>query len=228
MGTLNPRPVPRPMKGTPLAPGRKLQFIVIDAENGNRSSTWIVKTGRTKDDIYLMEIVTGRGWKASHHNDAGIWRIAMTREIAEQWGLERLDVDEWPRETPQNGWSEGVAVLIPSVYLRPSTQAISKETVQVPLMAGYEAIVVRLFFEEPDSSYFETPYSFPIGMLARPNGGKVIVIGEPTTLELNEKVKLEELRSSAQESLGDEPHPSGRLVGVGKMGDRRVLIDMVI
>jgi hypothetical protein len=215
------------MKGTPIPCGRKLQFIVIDVENGHRSSTWTVKTGKSKDDVYLMEVVTGGGWKASHHNDAGIWRISMTREIAEKWDVERLDVDEWPRETPQNGWSEGVAVLIPAMYLRPSNEAIPKKIVQVPLKQGYRAMVVRLFFEEPDASYFETPYSFPIGSMARSNGGKVIVIGEPTTLEDSEIAKLQVLRASAQESVGNQPHPSGRLVGVARMDDHRVLIDMV-
>jgi len=216
------------MEGESLKPGKKLRFVVINPENGDRSSTWTIKTGRKKDDVYLMEIVTGGGWKASHHNDAGIWRIAMTKESATRWGLKRQDIDEWRREPPTNGWSEGVAVLVPARYLRPNSETISSETVQVPLTSRYSAIVIRLFFEEPNAIYFETPYSFPVGTMSRSNGGTLIVIAEPIILEDAQIERIEELRRQARESENDQPHPSGRIVGVARMDDHRVLIDMCV
>lgn len=215
-------------KMQPLLPGKDLRFVVVDTENGNQSSTWIIKTGRKKDDIYLMEIVTGKGWKASHHNDAGLWRIAMTSEGAAQWGLKRQEIDEWPRMPPVNGWSEGVAVLVPTGYLRSNLDQVSTHTIRIPLTPSYSAIVIRLFFEEPDAIFFETPYSFPVGIMLRSNGGRLIVIAEPTNLEEKQIEMIEELCNQARENQDDQPHPSGRVVGVARMDDHRTFIDICV
>lgn len=60
-----------------LAPGKSVKFVVEDPATGNRSSTWVIKTGKTKDDVYIFETEAGGKWKTSLHNDGGVWRIAM-------------------------------------------------------------------------------------------------------------------------------------------------------
>ena len=62
----------------PGNPGQAIKFVVVDPATGNQSSTWRVFTGKTTDDVYLLDVICGQTWKASHHNDGGVWRVAMT------------------------------------------------------------------------------------------------------------------------------------------------------
>src|SRR5580700_8720834 len=66
----------------PLAPRKSAKFVVEDPATGNRSAVWSIFTGRNRDDVYLLEVTTGKRWKTSHHNDGRAWRIAMTSEAA--------------------------------------------------------------------------------------------------------------------------------------------------
>ena len=115
---------------TPLGLGNALRFAVVDQLTGNRSATWRVWTGKNVDDVYLCESVTGQDWKVSHHNEWK-WRIAMAKERAEADGIERVVIVEW-RDGPERGWSEGVGLLVPRAYLRPSDEPLRPSVEQVP------------------------------------------------------------------------------------------------
>lgn len=99
-----------------LAPGKGVKLTVVDPSTGYRSSTWHVMTGRNVDQVFLQELATGPAWKVSHHNEPShatgqpAWRIAMTKEEAASRGSDRVVIDHWNPETPDQGWIEGVGV----------------------------------------------------------------------------------------------------------------------
>ena len=146
-------PVDRPL----LPPGKGVKFAVVDSVTGNRSSTWLVRTSRNKDDVYLLELRTGGTWKVSHHNEGGIWRIAETSEAATSVKSKREVVDHWHWPSPEHGgWREGVGVLIPSVYLRPDPDPLPPSVVQIPRFAEHAELAVKLLFEDraPQGAFF--------------------------------------------------------------------------
>jgi hypothetical protein len=158
------------------------QVRVVDPATGSQSSTWRVFTGKKKDDVYLLEVISGRTWKTSHHHDDGVWRVAMTSEASGEPGMPRAVIDQWPRVPPRKGWSEGVAVLVPCTYLRPSGTSVGRLVVRVPTSPEHSAVAVRLLFAEPGTvSVAELPGAFPVGVLSRPNGGSVylVAVGVP-------------------------------------------------
>ena len=188
-----------------------------------------MKTAKNHDDVYVMEESTTGLWKVSHHNDAGIWRIAMTREGAASWSAEREQIDEWLRDPPNGGWSEGVSIIFVRRYLRPDSLPVKSDTVEVPLLRPYTAFCVRIIFEESESDRIIIPHSFPVGVVSRSNGGNVIVIAEPFIIDAEADARIEEFRTGARMHISPADDGSTeRVIGVVLIGDRRMLIDMCI
>lgn len=211
----------------PLPPGKGLKFVVEDPATGNRSSTWRIWTGKTADDVYICEVESGGEWKTSLHNDWGKWRVAMTSEAAHQRGIPRAVLTAQERPVPEDdGWSEGVALLIPCSDLRPSSEPIPGGVIRVPTTPSHSAIGVRLLLQEHGSTTFTgLEGAFGIGVLVRPNGGAVYVVAQLTSLRRELIASLAVIRSDARSAV-----PSGaRYVGV-LVGDeeQQILVDLAL
>jgi hypothetical protein len=196
---------------------------------GYRSATWLVKTGKNRDDVYVLEVLSGGIWKTSHHNDGGMWRIAMTRDGADQLGVERQVLLDWSRPEPQEGWSEGVGVLFPNRYFRPMASPPKNDVVQIPVTSEFNGIATRILFEEPNATPFLFQPAFPIAILARSNGGRVYVLGEPVIIEPQQFETFETMCAEARSSLSEaEIASSNRIVGIGRMDQIRIHIDLCV
>jgi hypothetical protein len=190
-----------------------VKFVVVDGATGNRSSTWCAWTGKHVDDVYLLEVTTGPMWKVSHHNDGKVWRLAMTQEGATQLGVERPVIDHWVPSEPQEGWGEGVGVLVPCAYLRPATDPIPTSTVQIPTSPDHSAMWVRLLFEEPGAPELKSQPSYPVAALARCNGGTAWVIGQPEALGFEQHETLAAMCSEARTAMtNDQGQAAERLL----------------
>jgi hypothetical protein len=216
--------------GLPLTKaGGSIRFLVVDPITGNRSSTWMVKTAKKRDDVYLMERTTSGHWKASHHNDDQLWRIAMTKEASVELETKRVVFDEWPRPAPTMGWSEGVSVLVPCAYLRSSSAPVKDSVLKIPTSTFHSAICVSVLLEEDRAEVIrELPAAHPVARLARCNGGAVYVIAEPLSLGLEQHESLAEMRSDARRQFPAEAESPGRFVGVLRIDDRRLLVDLCV
>jgi hypothetical protein len=213
----------------PAKPGQAIKFMVVDPATGNQSSTWRVFTGKRTDDVYLLEVVSGPTWKTSHHNDGEVWRVAMTSEAADQRHTARVVIDEWPRMPPQEGWSEGVTVLVPSAYLRSSEAQVDSSVVRIPTSPEHSAVAVRLLFAESGTeSYIELSRALPVGVLSRPHGGAVYLVAEAVALNSKQHNSLAALCENARESVLAGDNPSGRFVGVLEAGEHRFLVDLTV
>ena len=152
-----------------VAPGKGCRFAVVDPLTGNCSSTWRVWTGRNVDQVYLMEMETGPLWKVSLHNEPGhvtgkpAWRIAMTKEEAQNQGIERPVIDHWIPEQPDDGWIEGPGVLIPFAYLRQLSEPLPPSVVQIRSSALCSGYSVRLFLEQAGALGIAFPPGHPSG-----------------------------------------------------------------
>ena len=212
-----------------VPPGRGVKFSAQDRDTGLHSSTWLVKTSKNHDDVYLAEINSSGLWKTSHHNEHGVWRIAMTKEGAIELGIERQVASSWPMPAAEDGWIEGVAVLVSKQYLGPLTKALKDDIVVVPMSSSHNGIVVRLFFEELDAVPSTFPAAFPIAVLDRFGGGLVYVLAEPVEIEQTQLHALEAMCAEARLSIPIEQLcEQNRFVGVGTMDTRRLVIDLCV
>lgn len=216
-----------------VAAGGELSFVVFEPTTGNRSSRWAVKTSGPapagkppRDDVYLWETTTGGRFKASHH--LGKWQIAMTGEYATAVGEERLVFDRRDPPSAGDGWREGVAVLVPCAYLRPSTAPLKSAVRKIPASPARSAVIVSLALEDEGASVMrQLPAAFPVGVLARSGGGSVWVVAEMISLGAREHETLARFcdQARAAYSPGDR---SGRFVGILAVDDRRMLVDLCI
>jgi len=219
-------PVDRPL----LPPGKGVKFAVVDSVTGNRSSTWLVRTSRNKDDVYLLELRTGGTWKVSHHNEGGIWRIAETSEAATSVKSKREVVDHWHWPSPEHGgWREGVGVLIPSVYLRPDPDPLPPSVVQIPRFAEHAELAVKLLFEDKGASGCVFPPSFPVAVLERAhNLGRVYVLAQAgANLGASQHAVLAEMCEKARAARPAAVNYN-RAVGVLRMRSQRALVDLAL
>jgi hypothetical protein len=211
----------------PLPPGAAVKFVAVDPHTGNRSAVWRVSTGKYKDDIYLMEVITGRSWKVSHHTAGGVARIAMTSEEARKNGRGRSVADEWKVEPTSRGWSEGVGVIIPCPYLRPATEQIADGVSTVGTSPRHSSVRIRLFFEEAEAEPVWVDNSFVIAILERPSGGLVWVVATPETLSSDELSFLAERCREFERDASEFPEEwDGRFIGVLVEGEGRWLVDL--
>jgi hypothetical protein len=212
----------------PLPSGKPLKFLVEDPLSGNRSSTWRIWTGKKIDDVFICEERSGGQWKTSLHNDWGKWRIAMTREAADDQGIQRPVLSEQARPMPVGGWSEGTALLIPCADLRPSSESIPNDVVRIPTSPTNSAVSVRLLLQEPGiTTYQSIENAFGFGVLERPNDGVVYVFAEPFSLSPEEHENIAEYRSDVRKSVPPE-YRDGRFVGILAIDDQRFLVDLAL
>lgn len=221
-----PRPSPWPRH---LPVGKGVKFATRDNATDLYSSTWLVKTSKNRDDTYLAEITSSGIWKTSHHNDGGIWRIAMTREGSIELGVERQVADEWPRPVAEDGWTEGVCVLMPKRYLAHLVTELKSDVVIIPMSEDHNGVAVRIFFEEPDTPTAVFPAAFPIAVLDRPNDGLAYVFAEPVQIEEPQFRSFEAMCDSARQHIPREQlQERNRFIGVGTMDERRLAIDLCV
>ncbi|MGA3221945.1 MAG: hypothetical protein ABSE77_23255, partial [Acidimicrobiales bacterium] len=193
------------------------------------SSTWSVFTGKTRDDVYLLEVTTGGMWKTSHHNEGGIWRTAMTAEAAAATGTRRPVLREWPRIAPKDGWSEGTAVLSPCAYLRPDRSEIAPDVIRIPTSPRHSAIAVRLMFSEAGTaSYSRVEDAFGVGVLLRAGGGTVYVVAQTVGLQRWQFESFAEMCRSAREQRSATTPGGGRFVGLLVGGEQQFLVDLTV
>ncbi len=211
----------------PLALGQPLRFAVVDAATGNRSATWRVWTSKKVDDVYLCESMTGGDWKVSHHNK---WksRIAMTKELAEADGVDRVVVVEW-RDQPDRGWREGVGLLIPCAYLRKSDNPLKPSVVQIPPSPTHSCVRIRLMFEEPGAVGRRFGRGFPVGVLNRFGGGRVYVLADPLSVSARTHKEFSAACNEARAARSpDRTYPTNRFVWVVRLGDQPVQVDLSV
>ena len=226
---MNQTQSPRPRWPLHLPAGKGVKLSAQDPTTGLHSSTWLVKTSRNHDDVYLAEVTSSGVWKTSHHNEFGVWRIAMTSEGAVELGVERQVASSWPMPTADDGWMEGVAVLIPKQYLGPLTNNLSSNVVVVPMSPNHNGIVVRSFFEEPDAISAAFPSAIPIAVLDRFGGGQVYVLAEPVEIEPPQLREFETMCAEAHQLIPlDQLRKQNRFVGVGRMDERRLVVDLCV
>jgi hypothetical protein len=213
----------------PLSPGRGVKFSLRDPVSGLQSSTWLVKTSKNHDDLYLAETGSGGYWKTSHHNESGVWRIAMTKEGATDLGVKREVASEWRMPIPEDGWIEGTAVLVPKKFLSPLTSTLKADVIVVPMSTEHNAVVVRLFFEEPGAKVAQFPAAFPVAVLERFGGGLVYVLAEPVTVDQPQLSEFDAMCTEAREFIPEaQLRALPRFVGVGIMDERRVVMDLSV
>jgi hypothetical protein len=222
--------VPRAVQWpTTLPAGHGIKFSLQDPESGLHSSTWLVKTSKNRDDVYLAEIISSGYWKISHHNESPNWRIAMTKEGAIELGVERQVASEWSKPIPSDGWIEGTAVLIPKQYLGRLTSTLKNDVMVVPMSKEHNGVVIRLFFEEPGAVVAQFPAAYPIAVLERWGGGLAYVLAEPVTIEKPQLEQLELMCAEARDFIPeDDLRIRPRFVGVGVMDERRLVMDLTV
>lgn len=212
----------------PLRSGKGIKFLVEDPSTGARSSTWRIWTHKNVDDVYICETKSGGQWKTSLHNEWGTWRIAMTREAARDQGIERSVKSEQEKPMPVEGWSEGTAILIPCVDLRPSSELIPNDVIRIPTSPTHSGVGVRLLLQEPGIANCQLiQEAFGLGVLMRSNGGVVYVFAEPVAFSSEQHESLAAFRSDALRSVPPE-HRDDRFVGILAVVDQRFLVDLAL
>lgn len=218
-----------------LAPGKGRRFSVVDPGSGKRGSTWRVWTGKNVDQIFIMEMATGPVWKVSLHNELSrttglpAWRIAMTNEAAADQGFERVVIDDWIPEEPISGWVEGVGILIPFSHLRAETEPLHTSVLQVPSATACSGYAVRLFLEGADAVGTAFPPGRPVMVMKRSNGGRAYVLATPVALAARQYEAFDTMCDEARASRSDDlSSPSDRFVGVVRIREQRVLVDLSV
>ena len=212
----------------PIPSGKGLKFLVEDPSTSKRSSTWRIWTGKNVDDVYICETKSGGQWKTSLHNDWGKWRIAMTKEAADDQDIQRPVLNEQERRMPVEGWSEWIAILIPCADLRFSSESIPNHVIRIPTSPAHSAVGVRLLLQEPGTvTYQPIQEAFGVGALMRSNGGAVYVFAEPVALEYEQHESLAKFRNDARRSVPPE-YRDGRFIGILAMDDQHALVDLAL
>lgn len=216
-----------------VAAGDGCKFAVVDRSTGHRSSTWRASTAKNVDQIYLMEMETGRDWKVSLHNEPGrdtgkpAWRIAMTSEGAREQGIERQVVDHWVPNEPEDGWIEGVGVLIPFSYLRAASQPLSPSVVQVATVDVCSGYYVRSFLADAGAVPMGFPPGFPVAVIDRCTGGRLYILAEPAVLAERQNEAFEALCEESRRDRSDDlDYATDRFVGVIRSKEQRLLVDL--
>ena len=180
------------------------------------------------DDVYICEVKSGSQWKTSLHNDWGKWRIAMTKEAADDQGIQRQVLSEQERPMPVEGWSEGITLLIPCADLRLSSESIPNDVIRIPTSPSHSAVIVRLLLQEPGIATFQPiQEAFGLGVPLRPNDGAAYVFAEPVALGYEQDESLDAFRIDARRGDHSE-HRNGRFVGILAIDDQRLLVDLAL
>ena len=218
-----------------LAPGKGSRFSVVDPGSGKRGSTWRVWTGKNVDQIYIMEMATGPVWKVSLHNELSrtarrpAWRIAMTMEAAQDQGIERVVIDDWIPEAPISGLVEGVGILIPFSHLRAETEPLHPSVLQVPSSTACSGYAMRLFLEETGAVGTAFPPGHPVMVMERSNGGRAYVLATPVDLAARQYEAFDAMCDEARAGRSDDlTYSSDRFVGVVRLREQRVLVDLAV
>lgn len=218
-----------------LAPGKGRRFSVVDAGSGKRSSTWRVWTGKNVDQVFIMEMATGPVWKVSLHNELSrttglpAWRIAMTKEAAQDQSIERAVIDDWIPEVPISGWLEGVGILIPFSHLRAEAEPLHPSVLQVPSSTACSGYAVRLFLEQAGAVGTAFPPGHPVMVMERSNGGRAYVLATPVDLAARQYEAFDAMCDEARAGRSnDVTYPSDRFVGVVRFREQRVLVDLSV
>jgi hypothetical protein len=152
----------------------------------------------------------------------------VTKEAADDQGIQRQVLSEQARPMPVEGWSEGITLLIPCADLRLSSESIPNDVIRIPTSPSHSAVGVRLLLQEPGiATYKPIQEAFGLGVLMRPNGGVVYVFAEPVALGYEEHESLAAFRSDARRSVPPE-HRDGRFVGILAINDHRLLVDLAL
>ena len=153
----------------------------------------------------------------------------MTSDAAKQQGVERQVIDHWIPEAPEDGWIEGVGVLIPFSDLRPETQALPLSVVQLPAVEGCEGFSVRCFLQDRGAIGLRFPPGVPVAVIDRCTGGRLYVLATPATLAQRQYDAFDAFREQARAARSDSlTYPTDRFVGVVKMRRQRVLVDLTL
>lgn len=175
-----------------------------------------------------MENATGGQYKVSHHS--GQWRVAETAESAAMRNSERAVFDSWEPPPIDRGWRECVAVAVPVAYLRPGEADPGPSVQRIYTVPTHSAIRIRFFYEYDGAAARVFGRAWPIGILATAAGGRIYVLGEPTTVPPQ---LFEEFASAArlarEERDHDVDYPTDRFILVARAGvHQRVLTDLTI
>ena len=150
-------------------------------------------------------------------------------EGAAKLGVDRDVASAWPMPEAEQGWIEGVAVLVSKRHLSPLSRTIKNNVVLVPTRDDHNGVVVRLFFEEVGAVSAAFPVALPIAVLDRFGGGRVYVFAEPVEIQNPQLEQLEAMCSSVRDSIASEElQEQNRFVGVGMMGARRIVLDLCV
>ena len=208
--------------------GKSIKFCIFDEVAKRYSSTWLVKTAKKSDDVYLAELGDAGFWKVSHHNESGEWRVATNRENTSVNAVRRNIAASWGMPPSFHGWVEGTPIVIPTSFLSPLDRELKNDVVIVPTSPLHNGNIVRLFFESPSAEPFGFPSAYPISAIDRVNDGRVYVIAEPVNLADNQMSTFKAMRDEAvsdrfESNLGAI---EGRFIGVGASGNQVVLVDL--
>jgi hypothetical protein len=153
----------------------------------------------------------------------------MTREGSIELGVERQVVDEWPQPVAEDGWREGVSVLMPKKYMERLATPLKNDVVVIPMPEKHNGVAIRIFFEDPDAVTAAFPAAFPIAVLDRPKGALAYVIAEPVQIEVSQFRSFEEMCDSARQHIPlDQLQQRNRFIGLGTMDQRRIAIDLCV
>jgi hypothetical protein len=93
--------------------------IAVGSPGGLRSSTWLIRGSRSRDDVYIGPRSVMGMWKLSLHGLVS-WRLARTAEYAKATGLDedRLLYEFTPPDEFAPGWRRGATICVPGSSLR--------------------------------------------------------------------------------------------------------------
>lgn len=215
-----------PFDSTPLPAGQGVRFLVSDLEHETRSATWKVWTSRNHDDVYVLELATGKDWKVSHHLGTGIMSVAMTSEAAAQSSTPRVSIDRWTHLSPEDEWREGAAILFPRQYLLFDDSSIESDTHCVPTVSGSNAVIIRLAFEEEHAQPIKLHDSLLVTTIERSSGGRVHVVAQPFQMSRQLEQSCEAFRMEFRQSIpAAAMEKPARFVGVLATPEHRLLVD---
>jgi hypothetical protein len=137
-------------------------------------------------------------------------------------------MDEQPRKVPDNGWSEGTAILIPCADLRSASEQIPRDVLRIRTSPTHLATAVRLLLQEKGVTTLKrVEEAFGLGVLKRPNGSVAYVLAEPTSLSSERHESLEIFRADARKTIPAE-YSGDRFVGVLAVDEQRILVDLAL
>jgi hypothetical protein len=179
-----------------FGPDRTLSFRVAD-EHGRCSSTWWVKTHKSKRDVFLGTRGSNDDMKLSLHG-LDCWRIAWTSEaVARDPSLgkrELLGFNPPPEFAP--GWRRALSIVVPSTSLmRQVDGSVATGTDKIatwPAPPLGFAIRFDLALSDRKPSDLAVIAVGAVGSVAFTDGGVVAVIGDQLDTSASEELWRQE------------------------------------